>query len=443
MLSDLLSGVGGTAWTVLFFLVSLSIIVAVHEYGHYIVGRWSGIHAEVFSLGFGPVLISRVDRRGTRWQLAAIPLGGFVKFLGDSNAASGKDAEALSGLSAQERRHTMHGAPLWARAATVAAGPVFNFVLALVVYAGMITWQGVATGTPTVGEMRPYPFAGATLQAGDRILSVNGTETPDLAGFLDVVAELPPAAAVTYRVERAGSVTEVQGPHPMPPVVISVHPTSAAMRAGIQAGDAILSANGQPVTAFSELPPIVEASGGAPVDLVVWRAGQEMDLTLTPERRDIPLADGGFETRWLIGLSGGLLFEPELRRAGPLETVELAFDQSWFVAKSSLSGLWHVVTGGISSCNISGPIGMAEVMGDAARSGPETFLAMLAALSLGIGLLNLFPIPVLDGGHLVFHVWEAATGHPPSDRALAVLMTAGLALVLSFMAFALTNDLFC
>ncbi|GAB1479132.1 hypothetical protein MASR2M74_16910 [Paracoccaceae bacterium] len=168
-----------------------------------------------------------------------------------------------------------------------------------------------------------------------------------------------------------------------------------------------------------------------------------MNLTLTPERRDIPLVDGGFETRWLIGLSGGLLFEPELRRAGPLETVELAFDQSWFVAKSSLSGLWHVVTGGISSCNISGPIGMAEVMGDAARSGPETFLAMLAALSLGIGLLNLFPIPVLDGGHLMFHIWEATTGHPPSDRALGMLMTAGLALVLSFMVFAVTNDLFC
>lgn len=443
MLSDLLSGVGGTAWTVLFFLVALSIIVAVHEYGHYIVGRWSGIHAEVFSLGFGPVLISRVDRRGTRWQLAAVPLGGFVKFLGDSNAASGKDAEAIAGLSAQERRHTMHGAPLWARAATVAAGPVFNFVLALVVYAGMITWQGVATGQATVGEMRPYPFAEASLQSGDKILAVNGTETADLTAFLTMVADLPPAAAVTYRIERAGSVTEVQGPHPMPPVVVAVHPTSAAMRAGIQAGDAILSANGQPVTAFSELPPIVEASVGAPVDLVVWRAGQEMTLTLTPERRDIPLADGGFETRWLVGLSGGLLFEPELRRAGPLETVELAIDQSWFVAKSSLSGLWHVVTGGISSCNISGPIGMAEVMGDAARSGPETFLTMLAALSLGIGLLNLFPIPVLDGGHLVFHVWEAATGHPPSERALGVLMTAGLALVLSFMAFALTNDLFC
>lgn len=443
MLSDLISGVGGTAWTVLFFVISLAIIVAVHEYGHYIVGRWSGIHAEVFSLGFGPVLLSRVDRRGTRWQLAAVPLGGYVKFLGDSNAASGKDAEALSGLTPQERRHTMHGAPLWARAATVVAGPLFNFVLALVVYAGMITWQGVATGNPTVGEMRPYPSVGASLEPGDRILAVNGTDTPDLAGFLTVVADLPPAAAVTYRIDRAGVVTEVQGPHPMPPVVVSVHPTSAAMRAGIQPGDAILSADGHPVTAFSELPPIVEASGGAPVDLVVWRAGQMMALTLTPERRDIPLADGGFETRWLIGLTGGLLFEPELRHASALETVQLAAQQSWFVAKSSLSGLWHVITGAISSCNISGPIGMAEVMGDAARSGPEEFLGMLAALSLGIGLLNLFPIPVLDGGHLMFHMWEGITGHPPSDRALGVLMTAGLALVLSFMAFALTNDLFC
>ena len=443
MIGDLISGVGGTAWTVVFFIVALSVIVAVHEYGHYIVGRWTGIHAEVFSLGFGPVLFSRTDRRGTRWQIAAIPLGGYVKFLGDSNAASGKDAGAMAGLSAEERRHTMHGAPLWARAATVAAGPVFNFILALAVYAGMITAQGVATGSPTVGELRPYPMPEASLQAGDRILAVNGTETPDLTAFLDLTATLPPAATVTYRVERAGQVAEVQGPHPMPPVVVGVHPTSAAMRAGIRPGDVILSANGQAVTAFSELPPIVEASQGAPVDLVVWRDGAETSLTLTPERRDIPLSDGGFETRWLIGLSGGILFEPELRRAGPVETVAMAGEQLWFVTKTSLSGLWHVAKGGISTCNISGPIGMAEVMGDAARSGPEVFLSMLAALSLGIGLLNLFPIPVLDGGHLMFHVWESVTGKPPSDRALGVLMTAGLALVLSFMAFALTNDLFC
>lgn len=443
MLGDILSGVGGVSWTLLFFLISLGIIVAVHEFGHYIVGRWSGIHAEVFSLGFGPVLVSRQDRHGTRWQIAAIPLGGYVKFLGDSNAASGADAAALAGLSEAERRHTMHGAPLWARAATVAAGPVFNFLLAIAVFAGMIAWQGVATGTPTIGKLRPFPFNGPSLEAGDRILAIGDQATPDLETLGTVAHALPPAASVTYTVERAGQELQVQGPHPMPPMVLGVQPTSAAMKAGIQPDDVILSADGKEVSSFDQLPAIVEASGGAPVDLVVLRAGDELHLSLQPDRRDIPLAAGGFETRWLLGLTGGLLFEPELRRAGPLETLQLALGQSWFVAESSLSGLWHVVTGAISSCNLSGPIGMAEVMGDAARSGAQDFLSMLAALSLGIGLLNLFPIPVLDGGHLVFHVWEAATGKPPSARALGILMTAGLVVVLSFMIFAMTNDLFC
>ncbi len=440
---SIVSGIGDTAWTAAFFLLSLAIIVAVHEFGHYIVGRWSGIHAEVFSLGFGPVIWSRRDARGTRWQLAAVPLGGYVKFLGDANAASAKDGSAIAALSAEEKRHTMHGAPLWARSATVAAGPVFNFILTLAVYVGMIAWMGVATDSPTVGKLRPMPFDGPTLEQGDRIVAVNGVATPDLKTFAEVAGELAPAAKVIYRVERAGAEQDVAGPHPFPPYVVQVQPKSAAINAGIEAGDVILAANGKAVTAFSEMPPIVEASGGAPVALTVWRAGEVRELTLTPNRRDLPLAEGGFETRWLIGLSGGLLFEPELRRAGVLETLQIAVDQAWFVGKASLSGLWHVVTGSISSCNISGPIGMAEVMGDAARSGPEVFLSMLAALSLGIGLLNLFPIPVLDGGHLVFYAYEAIFRRPPPDGALKVLMTVGLFVVLSFMFFALTNDMFC
>lgn len=443
MLSDILSRVGGLSWTVAFFVIALGIIVAVHEYGHYIVGRWCGIHAEVFSLGFGPVLFKRRDKRGTQWQLAAIPLGGYVKFLGDSNAASGQDAGTMAGLSAEERRHSMHGAPLWARAATVAAGPIFNFILALAVFVGMIQWQGIATGNPIIGKLPAYPFDGPSLVVGDRILSVNGQPTPDLEAFASVADKLPAAPAVTYQVERAGQTVEVQGPHPMPPLVKGVQPTSAAMKAGIQAGDVVLQAGGHPVFTFDQLRDTVGGSGGKPVDLVIWRAGQQITLSLTPERRDMPLADGGFETRWLLGLSGGLMIEPELRHAGPVESVKLASQQSWMVAKSSLSGLWHVVTGAISRCNISGPIGMAEVLGDAARSGPMDFLSILATLSLGIGLINLFPIPVLDGGHLVFHVYEALTGRPPSARILGLLMTVGLAVVLSFMAFALTNDLSC
>ena len=440
---SILSDAGGFVWTALFFLISLAIIVAVHEYGHYIVGRWTGIHAEVFSLGFGPVVYSRTDARGTRWQIAAVPLGGYVKFLGDANAASGPDAAAISTLSPAERRHTMHGAPLWARAATVAAGPVFNVLLTISVYVGMIGTLGVATDLAVVGQIRAMPFEGQSIEVGDRVLSVNGIQTPDLETYITVASKLPAAAAVTYTVDRAGAELELQGPHPFPPAVATVHPKSAAIDAGIQPGDVIVKAAGQSITAFSQLPPIVEASGGAPVDLQIWRAGQTIDLTLTPNRRDIPTADGGFETRWLIGLSGGLLFEPEMRRAGAVETLGLALKQTWFVTTTSLSGMWHVVTGAISSCNISGPIGMAEVMGDAARSGPEVFFSMLAALSLGIGLLNLFPIPVLDGGHLVFHAYEAIAGRPPSDRALRVMMSAGLAVILAFMAFALSNDLFC
>ncbi len=438
----LVANFGGVMWTVVSFIVALSIIVFVHEYGHYIVGRWTGIHAEVFSLGFGPVLASRVDRRGTRWQLAALPFGGYVKFLGDADAASRPDAGALSGLSADEARHTMQGAPLWARMLTVVAGPVFNFLLTIAVFIGVVLWFGVAADTAVVGKVRAMPHAGETLISGDKVLAVNGVATPDLATYGAVVNAVGPAASVTYRIERAGVVREIEGPHPLPPVAVSVQPQSAAMDAGLRQGDVILSAGGQAVSSFAELPPIVEASNGAPVALQVWRAGETFDLTLTPRRRDLP-TDTGFQTRWLIGLSGGYLFDPETRRPGPVETVTLALEQTWYLAETTLSGIGHIITGAISACNISGPIGIAEVMGAAARSGVETFVQTLAVLSLGIGLLNLFPIPVLDGGHLVFHVWEAATGKPPSDRALRILMSAGLALLLSLMVFAISNDLFC
>lgn len=442
-ISSLIAGAGNTVWTVVFFVIALAIIVAVHEYGHYIVGRWSGIHAEVFSLGFGPVIYSRVDQRGTRWQIAALPFGGYVKFFGDKDAASSPDQAALAELTAEEKRHTMTGAPLWARTATVAAGPVFNFVLAILIYIGMITYTGVATDLPVVGKVISSPYEGDSLQTGDQVLAINGVQTPDLVSYMKVASETAPAAAVDYLVQRGDAQVAVKGLHPLPAIVGSVHPQNAAMAAGMQPGDFILQAAGTEITAFSQLPAIVEAAAGGTVALTVWRDGQLMELNLTPNRRDIPKADGSFETRWLIGLSGGLLFEPETRYAGPIETVEMALKQSWFIAKASISGLWHVATGGISSCNISGPIGMAEVMGDAARSGPEVFIGMLAALSLGIGLLNLFPIPVLDGGHLVFYAYEAVFRRPPSPRALQVLMTGGLAIVLSFMVFALTNDFFC
>lgn len=440
-------GMGGVLWTLVFFIIALGIIVFVHEYGHYIVGRWSGIRAEVFSLGFGPVLYARTDARGTRWQIAAVPLGGYVKFLGDADAASGKDSATVARLSEGDRRHSMHGAPLWARTLTVAAGPVFNFILAAVVIFGMLLWTGVATETPVVGRMASLPEQQEGLLPGDAIVAINDTPTPDWQAYMTAANTLPPASEVRYSVLRDGVATTVVSGHPLPPIVGSVQLKSAALAAGLQEGDVVLEAGGSPVSAFAQLPPIVEGLAGQPVPLKIWRddgqGGQILEMTITPNRRDLPKAEGGFETRWLIGLSAGMLFEPETRQPGILEAVSLSFDRLWFMATTSLASLWSVVTGAISSCNISGAISIAQVMGQSATQGADYYIQMLAMLSLGIGLINLFPIPVLDGGHLVFYAYEAVFRRPPPDAALRVLMSVGLALVLTFMAFALFNDLTC
>jgi regulator of sigma E protease len=439
---NLIPNFGNVAFTIAAFVVALSVIVAIHEYGHYIVGRWSGIHAEVFSLGFGPVVYSRVDKRGTKWQLAALPFGGYVKFLGDSNAASGKDAGAIEGLTAAERRHTMHGAPLWARAATVAAGPMFNFVLSVLIFAGFFLWNGVAD-KPVVGSLKETPFAGQSLLPGDHILGVNGLQAADMESFVKLAEELPPAAEVEYDVMRNEEPLRVVGPHPMPALVGAIHNDLAAEKAGLLPGDVILSVNAEPIGSFTQLQRIVRSSDGKSLNLSVWRNGDVLPFSLTPTREDVPTEGGGFETRWLMGLSGGIVFVPTTRPAGPVEVLELGALQTYEVGLTSLSGIWHVLTGAISTCNLRGPIGIAETSGAAAAAGIAAFIWFIAVLSTAVGLMNLFPVPVLDGGHLVFHAWEAVTGSPPSARALNVLMTGGLVAILSLMVFALSNDLFC
>lgn len=440
----LVPALGGFLFTVAAFVAALSVIVAVHEYGHYIVGRLSGIHADVFSVGFGPVLFSRLDKRGTRWQVAALPFGGYVKFKGDANAASvGADPEAMAEMLASERRKTMAGAPLWARSATVAAGPVFNFIFAILVFCVYMMWNGVASEEPRVGAVRDLPYAAQPLQTDDLILAVNGVETPSLARFYEVVADLPSVPSVTYLVDRNGRQLEIEGAHPHPGLVGSATLNSAAREAGLQGGDVILTANGQTIHAFTDLRPIVAASNGQPVALQVWRAGQTMDLTLTPRRTDLPLPEGGFETRWLIGVTNALIFEHPTRFPRPWEMVTIAAQETWKVARTSVSGLYHIVTGAISSCNISGPIGIAEASGQMASDGFWSFVWFIAVLSTAVGLMNLFPIPVLDGGHLVFHAYEAVTGKPPGERAIRSMMTIGIALLGSLMLFAVATDLFC
>ncbi|MBT0956814.1 RIP metalloprotease RseP [Alphaproteobacteria bacterium KMM 3653] len=445
----LLPSFGGIIWTALFFVVALSVIVAVHEYGHYIVGRWCGIHAEVFSLGFGPVVYRRPDKRGTVWQIAALPLGGFVKFLGDADAASGKDGEAMTGLTDAERRRTMHGAPLWARAATVVAGPVFNFALSIVVFAIVLMVNGTAREPVTVDDLIPLPAQAQTLESGDQILAVGGTQTPSYEEFFAAVEELPVEEAISYTIVRDGTEMQINAPYPFPPLISAVQPGSAAMAADLQVGDVITAIDGAPVSAFKQLQAMVSASDGKVLLLDVWRPGAEagqgeaLKFSLAPRSVDLPLPEGGFETRWLIGMTGGLMFTPATESPGVVAAARYGVTQTIFIVKSSISGLYHMITGAISTCNLSGPLGIAETSGAAASQGVMAFVYFIAVLSTAVGMLNLFPIPVLDGGHLVFHAYEAVTGKPPGDKALRILMAIGLAVLLSLMAFALTNDIFC
>jgi regulator of sigma E protease len=439
---------GGFLYIIASFVIALSVIVAVHEYGHYIVGRWSGIHAEVFSLGFGPVLWSRMDKRGTRWQVAALPFGGYVKFLGDADAASGKDADAMQAVADDPAalRRTMHGAPLWARTATVAAGPIFNFVMSAAIFTAVALSQGVMRDPLTVAEMIALPGEDLGVLPGDELIEVAGVPVPsygDADAWDQFRAALPQQAELDYGLRRDGAEITVTGPYLYPPYVRGVVPRSAAADAGLMQADVIVAVDGVPLVSFDQLKVHVEAADGRALTLDVWRSGENVQVELAPRRTDEPQADGSFATNWRIGIIGGMAFEPATETAGFGEALAAGSYQVWAVVETSLSGLKHMIAGKISTCNLSGPIGIAETSGAMASQGAESFVRFIAVLSTAVGLLNLFPVPALDGGHLMFYAYEAVAGRPPSDRAVRFLMTLGLTIVLSLMVFAVGNDLFC
>ncbi|MFT6088686.1 RIP metalloprotease RseP [Sulfitobacter sp.] len=438
----------GLIWTLLAFIVALSVIVAIHEYGHYIVGRWSGIHADVFSLGFGPVLYSRVDKRGTVWQIAALPFGGYVKFAGDANAASGKDDAAMEAAQADpvRLRSTMHGAPLWARAATVAAGPLFNFAMSIIIFTVIALQVGVAKDPLTVGELRALPFEDSQLQTGDEILSVAGIPIPsadDAAAYSAAFDAIPLGQPLYYDVMRDGQQMTVPGPYIMPTLVKQVMPQSAAYEAGLLAGDVITGVDGIPIFAFSQLKKFVEAAEGRALLLTVWRDGETLEFTMKPKVIDEPQPDGSFKSQTRIGIAGGTAFDAATTSPGVVDALWAGVTNTGRIIQGSISGLKHMIIGDISTCNLSGPVGIAQTSGAMASQGAQSFIYFIAVLSTAVGLLNLFPIPALDGGHLVFYAYEAVTGKPPSDGALRILMTIGLTLVLGLMVFALGNDIFC
>ncbi|MCO5146808.1 MAG: RIP metalloprotease [Aquamicrobium sp.] len=342
--------------------------------GHYLVGRWCGIGVREFSVGFGPELVGFNDRRGTRWKLSAIPLGGYVKFVGDMSVASDPSSQEDAGLSAQERRTAFHLQPVWKRAATVFAGPAFNFLLTIAVFAVMFSIYGRMISEPMVAEV------------------------------------------------RAGSPAEA---------------------AGFQPGDRFVTVDGTRVYTFGDVQRLVSGRAGDPIVFVMARGEEEVALTATPDLVEQTDALGNTIRVGIIGVvNNEEMGQPRHIEYGPVESVAEAVKETGHIIARTGQFLQRFVSGREDRCQLGGPVRIADMAGKAASLGFEWLVQLVAVLSVGIGFLNLLPIPPLDGGHLAFYGVEAVMRRPVSERVMELFYRVGMLAVLAFMGFVFWNDLF-
>lgn len=441
--------IGGGLSGLLAFLIVITLIVFVHEYGHYIVGRWSGIHAEAFSIGFGPVLFARRDRRGTLWQVALLPLGGYVRFAGDRDASSTHyNSAEIQALSEAERRRSFPGAPLWARAATVAAGPFANFIFSVLIFAASVMYYGMPGDSLRLSAVHATPVVAdageaqaQVLRAGDVLIAVNDEAVEAPADLYRMTAELPSDAPLRYLVLRDEMQLSVIGPHPWPVRIGGVEPLSAASDAGLREGDIILQAGSAPLTRFTDLVKAVQSAGDAPLELTIWRVGETFTVALQPQLRDVPDGQGGYEKRHMIGMMSGPALGFERAQPGLFAALQMGAAQVVSIITLSIDGIYHMITGDIGLENLQGPLGIGHVSSEMAQQGWADLIRLIAVISTAIGFLNLLPIPVFDGGHLVAFAYEALSGKRPHEKVMHVLTIMGLALVLTIMIFATYNDI--
>lgn len=369
----MLQSIFGSAFGyILPFLFVLTVVVFFHELGHFLVARWCGVKVLAFAVGFGPELFGKTDRKGTRWKLCAIPLGGYVKFSGDENAASVPDRGALQAMDEEERKGAFLSKSVGQRAAVVAAGPVANFLLSIVIFAALF-------------------------------------------GFL--------------------------GRSEIAPRVDAVQPGSAAEAAGFMAGDLILQIDGRAIETFSDLQRVVTASADLTLKVTVDRGGEIVTLTATPRRHELTDPFGNVQRVGLLGVQSGARPEDRvLRTYGPVEAVAEGAKETWFVVERTAIYVAGMISGRESADQLGGPIRVAQISGQVATLGFAALLNLTAILSVSIGLLNLMPIPMLDGGHLLFYAAEAIRGRPLSERVQDFGFRIGIAIVLMLMIFATWND---
>ena len=352
---------------ILTYFAVMSVIVFVHELGHFLMGRWCGVKIDAFSLGLGPELFGFDDRHGTHWRVAAFPLGGYVKFHGDANGASVPDSEAMAQMPAAEKSVTLAGQKVWKRAAIVAAGPLANFLLTIAIFSGMYMYYGQDELLPHVG-------------------------------------------------------TVIQG--------------SAAETAGFKKGDIVVAMDGRAINSWQEMTAAILNSANKPLAVEVERAGARLELTATPR---VEFDNGIAKSR--LGL-GPALTDADFRytSVGVVDAIGLGGLETWHWVQQTGTSLRQLILGKASLDQVSGPPGIAQALGEVAKHAPDRLIKIIAILSLSIGLFNLLPVPLLDGGHLMFYAFEALRGRPLQDRVQEYGFRFGMLLVGSLLVFVVSND---
>lgn len=373
----LLNSLGSFALYPVAFVFVLTIIVFIHELGHFLAARFFGVRVESFSIGFGKELFGWNDRYGTRWRISALPLGGYVKFWGDADVATARaDEEMLARASAAERAGSFHHKPLYAKSVIAAAGPIANFLLAIVVF------------------------------------------------------------ALTFM---------VMGERMVPPRAAGIVEGSPAERAGLKTGDLVVSVNETKVASFSALVKVVTLNRGVPLKVVVDRGGRLETFTVTPELTEVDDGQGGKVSIPAVGirLDQRLIPESEITQIyyGPFDGTLRAAREVYYHTAMIVTFLRDLVTGQGDVRQLSGPLGIAKISGDIAHISPLALIQLIAVLSISIGLLNLLPIPILDGGHLLYYAIEGISGKPLGERAQEIGLQIGLGLVLGLLILASWNDL--
>jgi regulator of sigma E protease len=373
LVGEMINFVSNAAWYVVPFLVILSVVVFFHELGHYLVGRWSGVGIDTFSLGFGPEVLSRTDKRGTRWRLAAFLLGGYVRFHGDPNAASTPDPAALNQMPESEKRRTLAAQPVHRRALIVAAGPVANILLAIVIFTGSYAIFGQYHLAPRVGGL------------------------------------------------EAGSPAEL---------------------ADFRPGDLIVSINGEKIQDFEELHQAATINAGVEMNFIVDRGGQKIAISATPTIGVEDLGTFGKRRVARLGIKSSIDQADRWFETCSLPRCFLwSVKETWSVVEGTGAYLVGLVRGRQSADQLSGPVGVAIVAGEVAKISILALFKLTALISVSVGLMNLLPIPLLDGGHLLFYAVEAARGRPLSERTQELGLRVGIAIVATIVIFSVSNDL--